>query len=161
MYKTIATIAVAISVSTPGALMARDTPANQCYLETVKALQDQDATLLSTRACEKALRLGPHTDAQDSAMLHNKAIIERAMGKLDAARLSLDESVRLAPQAGKPHLALALMLHHHGDYAGAIELYRQLTHDSTASEFVIQNYDAIVRNMAYAQQAQEKLSASR
>ena len=66
---------------------------------------------------------------------------------------SLRWAVNLASEPGKPHLALAQLLHRIGEYRAAIELYQRLDAEHTQDSFIHQHRAAIAHNLAQAQQA--------
>jgi tetratricopeptide (TPR) repeat protein len=153
MTSWIRTFTTLICIIAASQVMAEQRPADKCFRETVKALAGHDPVELTTRHCDRALRQGPHTAAHRAAMLHNRAIVERQMGDKAAAIASLRSAVLLAPNPGKPHLALAQLLHSQGQYREAVDQYLQIDTSAAGDEFLYEHRAAIARNLAAAQQA--------
>lgn len=100
---------------------------NSCYKETVKVANGVDPDSLSTIHCSRALKAKLLSRKNQSAMLFNRGIIQRAQGDLVAARASFDKAVRLSKTVDKRNLALAEVARELGDHRVALEQYDLLT----------------------------------
>lgn len=125
---------------------SRDPAAESCFKQAVLAAQGVDASTLSVKACNKALRRGPHTREHKSAMYHNRALIELAMGQPEAARKSLEVAVDLASEVGLQHLSLAQLAYKQGDYERAGQLYEALLATEDAHPLIASNRELLQRN---------------
>lgn len=126
---------------------SRDPAAETCFKQTVLAAQGVDASTLSVKACNKALRRGPHTREHKSAMYHNRALIELAKGQPEAARESLEFAVDLASEVGLQHLALAQLAYKQGDYERAGQLYKALRATEDAHPPIPSNRELLQGNL--------------
>ena len=124
----------------------RNPAAETCFKRTTLAAQGVDATTLSVKACNKALRTGPHTPEYDSAVYHNRALIELAMGQPEAARKSVESSVDLASEVGLQHLSLAQLAFRQGDYERAGQLYDALLTSEDVHPIIDSNRELLQRN---------------
>ena len=89
-----------------------------------------------------------------SIVLYNRGIVERATGDTAAARASFERSVELSRDIDSRNLALAQLAHRQGDYVVAIEQYELLIDAADVDAKVAANRGAIARNLALAEQAQ-------
>jgi tetratricopeptide (TPR) repeat protein len=124
----------------------RNAAAETCFEQTALAAQGLDATTLSVKACNKALRTGAHTPEYDSAVYHNRALIELAMNQPEAGRKSLERAVYLSSEVGLQHLGLAQLAHKQGDYERAGQLYDTLLATEDAHPLIANNRELLKRN---------------
>ena len=120
--------------------------AERCLAQTEKARYGKDPAKLSIESCNRALREGPYTNENKSAVYHNRAIIELAKGNSSAARKSLELAVTLAPEVGLQHIALAQLAHRQGDYLVASQFYDALLGANTSNRVVADNRELLQRN---------------
>ena len=123
----------------------RDPAAETCFKQAVLAAQGVNASTLSVKACEKAFRK-IHTRENKSAMYHNRALIELAMGQPEAARKSMEFAVDLASEVGLQHLTLAQLAYKQGDYERAGQLYDALLATEGAHPLIDSNRELLQRN---------------
>jgi tetratricopeptide (TPR) repeat protein len=124
----------------------RDPAAETCFRQTTLAAQGVDASTLSVKACNQALGRGPHTREHESAMYHNRALIELAMDQPEAARKSMEFAVDLAPEVGLQHLSLAQLAYKQGDYERAGQLFEALLATEDAHPLIANNRELLQRN---------------
>lgn len=152
-------VVIAISAAVPAIAVADDHQrfAEACYQQTVYAQAGKRAEELDTRSCDRALLRGPRRDSYRSDVLHNRAIIEMAQGKEKRGRASLEASVALALEVGKPHVALAVLAHRQGDYGRAYALYEQVLSEASSHPDVepligklTRNFESVARQAGVA-----------
>jgi tetratricopeptide (TPR) repeat protein len=97
--------------------------ADQCFAETRKAVAGAAVSELSAASCRRALRHDPISRQDRSAMLHNRGLIQQALGELEKARASFAHAVRLSTTVDVRNLALAQVAHRLGDFELAVEQY--------------------------------------
>ncbi len=119
--------------------------ADLCYLETKQAAADISPEALSTVACARALRQQSLSREDESIVLHNRGLIERAQGRDDAALRSFERAVALSRKVDMRNLALAQQAHEQGDYAVALQQYRLILESPYAAEDVQKYRDRIER----------------
>jgi tetratricopeptide (TPR) repeat protein len=124
----------------------RNAAAETCFEQTALAAQGLDATTLSVKSCNKALRKWPHNSEYRSAVFHNRALIELAMNQPEAARKSLERAVYLSSEVGLQHLGLAQLAHKQGDYERAGQLYDTLLATQDAHPLIASNRELLQRN---------------
>ncbi|MEH6586272.1 MAG: hypothetical protein V7720_06920 [Halioglobus sp.] len=124
----------------------RNPAAETCFEQTTLAAQGGDAATLSVTACNKALRSGSHSREYRSAVYHNRALIELALGQPKVARESLEIAVDLAPKVGLQHLSLAQLAFRQGDYHHASALYDALLSVDNAHPLIASNRELLQRN---------------
>ena len=123
--------------------------ADLCYHETVKVARG-DIDKLSTAACNRALRSDPLTRKDRSFVLYNRGIVQQAKGDLDAARSSLERSVKLADTLDLRHVALAQVAYKQGDYSVAVRMYEMLLESPATSPDIEKRRAVIEKNLALA-----------
>ncbi|HSG96477.1 MAG TPA: c-type cytochrome [Woeseiaceae bacterium] len=101
--------------------------ANLCFDETVKVATGADPESLSTFRCTQALRVELLGRENESAILFNRGIIQRAKGDLVGARASFEKAVRLSRTVDRRNLALAEVARELGDYRVAARHYELVT----------------------------------
>lgn len=124
----------------------RNPAAETCFEQTALAAQGVDATTLSVKACNSALRKGPHTRMYKSGVYHNRALIELAMNQPEAARESWERAIELSTEVGLEHLGLAQLAHKQGDYKRAGQLYDTLLATEDAHPLIANNRELLQRN---------------
>ena len=108
--------------------------ANLCFEETVKIADGANPASLSTFRCNRALRVKLLGRENQSAILYNRGIIQKAQGDLVAAQASFKKAVRLSRTVDKRNLALAEVARELGDYRVAVEQYDLLTDSDFAAD---------------------------
>jgi cytochrome c553 len=103
---------------------------NSCFKETVKVANGVDPDSLSTIHCSRALKAKLLSRENQSAMLFNRGIIQKAQGDLVAARTSFEKALRLSETVDKRNLALAEVARELGDHRVALEQYDLLAQAS-------------------------------
>ncbi len=123
--------------------------ADLCYQQTVRVARG-DVEKLSIAACNRALRNDPLTRKDRSFVFYNRGIVQQAMGELDAARSSLERSVKLADRIDLRQLTLAQVAFKQGDYSVAVRLYEQILGSPNASPDIEKRRAVIEKNLALA-----------
>ena len=118
-----------------------------CYAQTNRLSRGGDPDTLNTAHCNRALEQGPHTRDHQSAMLHNRGLIEMAQGNPEEARASLEASADLATEIGPQHLALAQLAARQGDRQRAMELYAALAASDSRNPLIADNRALFERNL--------------
>ncbi len=148
-------LAISLAVATTALAAPSESPrpisgaADLCYQQTVKVARGE-LDNLSISACNRALRDAPLTRTDRSYVLYNRGIVQRAKGDLDAARASLERSVKLADTLDLRHAALAQVAYTQGDYSVAVRLYEMLLQSPSASPDVEKRRATIEKNLALA-----------
>ncbi|MDJ0917216.1 MAG: hypothetical protein QNJ05_05580 [Woeseiaceae bacterium] len=124
--------------------------ADLCYQETIDAAAGAAPETLSTVTCARALRQQSLTREDQSVVLYNRGLIERAQGRDDAARRSFERAVALSRKVDMRNLALAQQAHKQGDYAIALQQYRLILESPYAADDVQKYRDQIERIKATA-----------
>lgn len=124
--------------------------ADLCYRETLAAAAGTAPQELSTAACARALRQMPLDREDQSIVLYNRGLIERAQGRDDAARNSFARAVLLSRNVDMRNLALAQQAHKQGDYVVAVEQYKLILESPIAAKDVQKYRDRIRRSKASA-----------
>ena len=124
--------------------------ADLCYHETLKAAAGESPQTLSTVACARALRQHSLSREDQSIVLYNRGLIERAQGRADAARDSFERAVALTRKVDMRNLALAQQAHKQGDFAVALQQYRLILESPYAADDVQKYRDTIERMEATA-----------
>ncbi len=124
--------------------------ADLCYQETLDAAAGAAPETLSTVACARALRQHSLTRNDQSIVLYNRGLIERAQGRDEAARQSFERAVALSRKVDMRNLALAQQAHKQGDYAVALQQYRLILESPYAADDVQKYRDQIERIKATA-----------
>lgn len=130
-------------------VLARDdaTLGDVCFEQTQRLKNGVAPAKLNTRACNAALSRARSNAYYQSAMLHNRALIERAKGQVSKARQSLEAAVALLEEPGAQHLALAQLAAKQGDRQRAAQLYQMLIESDTRNPLVSDNKSLFQRNL--------------
>ncbi len=97
-----------------------------CFRQTLLLADGKPADDLSVASCNRALRIRTRDRNERSVVYHNRGVIERAQGKLDAAYASFAKSVALSRMVDMRNIALAQLAVKRGDYSVALEQYELL-----------------------------------
>ena len=135
-------------------------PVDACYRQTVLAVQGVDPDRLSLAPCRSALREDSLTRNEKSIALHNRGVIQQAMGDAEAARVSFEHSVRLSRKVDMRNLALAQLAHKQGDYQVAVQQYELLIGAPEIDPELAKRRDTFERNRELAQSALEAVAMS-
>lgn len=127
--------------------------ADRCFEETLKAQNGGDPGQLSTALCQRALRFEPQGREDQSAILHNRGLIEQAQGDLVAARASFGRAVSLSQKVDMRNVALAQAAHKLGEYDVAVEQYDLVISSGFSAPSTPQLQAIVVRNRDRALQA--------